>query len=178
MSINPRFPISELVSGMVEFTILIKCFSQKHFQNFLPSHPKSLTAYYPAGEYDHSVHVELRSDTENVRIYYTTDGTTPDKHSIRYRNPIKVDSSVTITAVTYHSKDDLYSEVSILKYDINKTTQLAKPKATPAEGTYADSQQIELSTSTEGATIFYTKDGSELTTSVMNIRDQSKYQRI
>jgi nucleoid-associated protein YgaU len=54
----------------------------------------------PAGSYEDSANVALSSATEGAKIYYTTDGSTPDpKSATEYSGPISVSESQTITAV-------------------------------------------------------------------------------
>ncbi len=50
-----------------------------------------------------TMHVKL-STYEGGKIYYTTDGTTPNSTSIAYNKPIEIDQSGTIKAVAYHGK--------------------------------------------------------------------------
>ncbi|MBS4178722.1 chitobiase/beta-hexosaminidase C-terminal domain-containing protein [Lederbergia citrea] len=133
-------------------------------KNLPPIPPDQPTAYHPSGEYDNFVVVELRSLSNGVQIYYTTDGTTPNKESTLYKEPLRLESSVTINAVAYNPKGDIYSKVSTFDYVIHQKENLAKPKAIPAAGTYGVAQSIEL-TAADGATIFYTIDGKEPTTS-------------
>lgn len=46
-----------------------------------------------------------------------------------------------------------------------ETESVATPTFTPAEGTYTSSQNVTISTATDGATVYYTTDGTEPTTS-------------
>lgn len=45
------------------------------------------------------------------------------------------------------------------------TPKVATPTFSPAEGTYTSAQQVEISCATDGATIYYTTDGTDPTTS-------------
>lgn len=49
---------------------------------------------------DGKVTISLFTEALNGEIYYTTDGTAPATQSIKYTNPITIDSTVTIKAVT------------------------------------------------------------------------------
>ena len=51
-----------------------------------------------------------------------------------------------------------------VKYTTGGTSPCAKPTFSPAGGTYSTAQSVTLSTSTEGATIYYTIDGNDPTT--------------
>ena len=54
------------------------------------------------------------------------------------------------------------SEVSV-KVKVAAAETVAAPTATPEPGTYGEAQSVKLSCATDGATIFYTTDGSEPT---------------
>ncbi|MBS4202184.1 chitobiase/beta-hexosaminidase C-terminal domain-containing protein [Bacillus sp. FJAT-49732] len=133
-------------------------------KNLPPIPPDQPTAYHPSGEYDNFVVVELRTYSVGADIYYSTDGTVPTKESSLYKGPLRLESSTNLKAVAYNPKGDIYSEVSTFEYIIHQKADLAKTKASPAAGTYAVVQSIELSAS-EGATIYYTTDGKNPTTS-------------
>ena len=53
------------------------------------------------------------------------------------------------------------------QYTIAPSEQVATPVLSPASGNFTDSMLVEISCATAGATIYYTKDGSEPTTSSM-----------
>ena len=58
-----------------------------------------------------------------------------------------------------------YSSASCSASITSVGAQVATPTASPAAGTYSSTQNVTLSTSTGGATIYYTTDGSTPTTS-------------
>ena len=93
--------------------------------------------------------------TAGASIYYTRNGTTPTKNSLRYSAPIYVAHNCTIQAIAI--RDDLISSsVSQFLVDWFKV-------ATPTFN--YDNLQLTISTTTSGATIYYTTDGSTPTTS-------------
>lgn len=112
----------------------------------------------PAGDYGAAQLVTLASATEGAVIYFTVDGNMPDENSGQiYIEPITVSQSMTIKAIAVKSNKN-YSAVSSATYRINGA--VAKPLASLPSGTYSSDQLVALSTSTVGATILYTTDGS------------------
>ncbi len=63
--------------------------------------------------------ISLNTKTENSEIYYTLNGTNPNKKSLKYKTPIKIDKNETLKAIAY--KTDFVKSV-ITSYDflINK----------------------------------------------------------
>ncbi len=106
--------------------------------------------------------VAITCATDGATIYYTLDGTDPTTSSSVYSAPITVDAAKTIKA--FAVKDGCpNSEIATAAYTI------AEPVATPtfsvAAGTYNEVKSVTISTTTEGASIYYTTDGTEPTTS-------------
>lgn len=92
---------------------------------------------------------------EGCDIYYTTDGSTPDKDSTAYEGEITVSSTTTIKAIAY--KGELYSEVS------SKTvTKIVEKPVIAGETPFTTSTEVTI-TAAEGASIYYTNDGSNPT---------------
>lgn len=56
----------------------------------------------------------------NDSIFYTLDGSLPDRNSYLYKGVLKIDSSVTLKAMAY--RNNQMSQVSSLKVDCNKAT--------------------------------------------------------
>lgn len=85
--------------------------------------PKALNSSPTQGRYEKSINVTLSSDDENVKIYYTTDGSTPNLKSEVYDGPIKIKSgNVTIKAFAMN-KEGLISDELILEYRVNTSNQ-------------------------------------------------------
>jgi nucleoid-associated protein YgaU len=83
----------------------------------------------PAGSYDGSASVTLRSATEGAQIYYTTDGSQPDAASgVLYEGPISVTTSQTIMALGV-KQSMTSSAVASAQYTINEEV----PPVTDAE---------------------------------------------
>jgi hypothetical protein len=113
--------------------------------------------FSPAGGGTHvgSVTVALSTPTSGATIHYTTDGSTPTSVSPAYTAPIVVSQTTTIRAITTAS-GLLDSDESSATY----TIKAVAPGVSPAGGAYVGSVTVTLSTSTSGATIRYTTDGS------------------
>jgi len=112
------------------------------------------------GTYNTVQNVALSSITEDALIYYTLDGTAPTKESTPYvpNTTIPITATTTLKAIAVKGvlvDSDILTEVY--------TLQTLIPTASPAAGTYLTPQSVTLSTTTEGASIRYTLDGSDPT---------------
>ncbi len=120
----------------------------------------------PVGTYNTDQQVTLSTATSGAAIYYTTDGTAPTASSTLYASAIPVaahGTTKTIQAIAIKSgmtDSGIASGTYVIKYD-----SVAMPTMSPAAGTYSSSQSVALSTTTTGATIYYTLDGTTPTTS-------------
>ncbi len=113
-----------------------------------------------AGTYNDAQNVTISTTTTDATIYYTIDGTDPTTTSSVYSAAIPVTENTTIKA--YAVKDGLTdSEIATAEYVINY--KVATPTFTPAAGTYNDTQNVTISTTTKDATIYYTTDGTDPT---------------
>lgn len=108
-----------------------------------------------AGTYNNSQTVSMSSTTAGASIYYTLDGSTPTNASTLYANSITVDSAKTLKARAYKIGYDS-SAVGSATY----TFTVANPSFTPTPGTFVGNQNITLSCSTAGASIYYTTNGT------------------
>ena len=100
------------------------------------------------------------SNTANLPMYYTLDGSIPTTNSTLYTAPISATKNTTINAITA-APGYLTSAVSTGVYAI----QGPAPTFFPASGTYTTTQSVTIADATAGATIYYTTDGSTPTTS-------------
>lgn len=69
--------------------------------------------------------VSIGSIVPNTEIYYTLDGSLPDKHAIRYEGPIVLDQPCILTAVNY--QQGRYSfpvEAEFVKIDLNRSIDI------------------------------------------------------
>ncbi len=121
----------------------------------------------PAGTYGSDIAVSISTMTAGATIHYTTDGNEPTTASPVFdpASPIAVagsGSSRTIRALAVVPGLDpstVADGVFIVDYP-----DVATPTFSPAPGTYTNDQLVSLSTTTAGATIYYTTDGQAPTT--------------
>ena len=106
------------------------------------------------GTYSTAQSVTLTSSTTDAAIYYTTDGSTPTTSSIVYRGPVSVSTTTTLKAIAI-SPGYPQSAVASAIYTINSSVA-----ATPAA-----TSTITIAEATQGATVYYTTNGSTPTTS-------------
>lgn len=123
------------------------------------------------GIYNSAIEVTLSSATAGASIYYTSDGSTPSSSSLPYTGAITISSTCTIKAIAIKDGYEA-SDVAVLNYTIYTSggdsptvSKAAAPKASPAPGNYTSAIQITLSSTTAGAKIYYTTDGSTPTSS-------------
>ncbi|MBR2282579.1 MAG: chitobiase/beta-hexosaminidase C-terminal domain-containing protein [Spirochaetales bacterium] len=114
------------------------------------------TSSIAEGVYESSQTVSLDSETAGSTIYYTLDGSTPTKNSTIYTQPISVSKNTVIKAISVNPDYD-DSEVSSFDYHIRVAVPTSSFDFNEA---YETPQQIELSSITPGAVIYYTTDGS------------------
>ena len=115
-----------------------------------------------AGTYTEVQNVTISCATTGAEIHYTLDGTTPDATSDLYSDPINIASTTTVKAIAVLGGES--SAVATATYTINLPT-VATPTFSPAAGTYTEAQNVTISTTTADATIYYTTDGTDPTTS-------------
>lgn len=122
--------------------------------------PQMVEANLEDGIYKTNVSLELSTD-EDVIIYYTQNGTTPDKKSLVYSEPIVMSQGKNeIKAVAYDkngTRGELYVGNIELQLPIPEDVQFSVEG-----GKFTDNQTLEL-IQEEGAKIYYTMDGSEPT---------------
>lgn len=109
----------------------------------------------PSGTYNEAQSVTITSTTEGATIYYTTDGSDPTTASSVYTSPITVTVNTTIKAFAIKSGLD-GSAIDSASYVIN----VAAPVISPGDETFTTAQSVTITSATEGATIYYTTDGS------------------
>lgn len=96
--------------------------------------------------------VYITCETVESQIYYTTDGTSPLTNGVLYSDPISVTSNCVIRAVAKRSG---YNDSEVIEYDVDVTNVKCITPILSIEGNL-----LTMTTLTEGATIYYTTNGS------------------
>src|SRR5579862_328050 len=123
--------------------------------------PAATPSFSPApGTYPTAQSLIITDTTSGAIIYYTTDGSTPTTSSSVYGNPINLSSNTTVKAIVAAQG---YTNSNVASGIYNVRTAL--PKFSPSPGTYPAAQSVTIADATNGATIYYTTDGSTPTTS-------------
>ena len=102
--------------------------------------------------------VTLSSTTSGATIRYTLDGSTPSETNGTIGTSVTISSTATLKAIAYLGCPWTDSSVTSATYTITGT--VATPTFSPGAGTYSGAQTVTISTSTPGASIIYTIDGS------------------
>lgn len=106
-----------------------------------------------------SQEVTLSCGTTDATIYYTIDGSEPTMESLVYSGPFTITETTTVNARAFFENGDACPEKVTATYILN---QVKAPEIAPISGTtFETSQTVTISCATEGATIYYTLDGSE-----------------
>jgi alpha-tubulin suppressor-like RCC1 family protein len=123
-------------------------------------------AFSPAaGTYNDPQDVIISTATTGASIRYTTDGSAPtDTNGTLYTAPVHLAvGSFTLKAVAFRAG---WTTSLVTSGDYAIGPQVTAPTFDPVPGTYLDAQDITLSTSTAGASIRYTTDGSAPTDTI------------
>jgi hypothetical protein len=122
-----------------------------------------ITVYEPiispeTGTYADMVTVSITCATPGAEIYYTLDGSDPSALSSSYSQPLIFTATTTVKAIAVLG--DLSSSISESVFNIEITPiEVAAPEFSLPAGKYAYDIIVALSTTTAGATIFYTTNG-------------------
>lgn len=128
--------------------------------------PKNALCITASAESEVKVNYELTYTSDDViltltpsangnKLYYTTDGTKPNKNAKIYKKPLRYDEDTKVRIVEYNSsgKARAYATVNV------------ELRCIPVEITIVDIEDgkanISLSTGTEDAKIYYTLDGTK-----------------
>ena len=110
-----------------------------------------------AGSYGAAQSVTISTTTNGATIRYTTDGSEPTGTAgTMYSSPVSISTaSATLQAIAYKSGD-----TSSYASGVYTIQQCATPTFTPVAGSYASAQTVTIGTTTSGATIRYTTNGT------------------
>ena len=109
-----------------------------------------------------SVKATISTSTSGATIRYTTNGADPTASSSIYSGPLSFNANVTLKAVAF--KDGFTnSDVASVTYSFAK--KVATPKINPGSLSSQKSVKATISISTSGATIRYTTNGADPTSS-------------
>ena len=110
------------------------------------------------GAYGSSQSVSMSTTTSGATLRYTTDGSEPTTSSTQYSAAITVGDTVTVKARAYKT-GWTSSDSNHASYWIASGT-VATPAITPTGGAQTSAPLVAITTTTSGATIRYTLDGS------------------
>lgn len=128
----------------------------------VPDTVKAPTFSVAAGEVEKGTEVELASETEDAKIYYTTNGDAPTEASTLYENKIAINASMTIKAIAV-KEGMIRSKVSEVAYTVKEEVEpdtVKAPTFSVPAGEVEEGTEVELASETEGAKIYYTVDGT------------------
>ena len=117
------------------------------------------------GTFNNSVAVTITCDTGGSTLRYTTTGADPIVSSPVYSGPFAVTSSGIVKVKAFKTGLSDSAVASATFTIINTTVTVATPAVTPSDGTFTNSVKVTLSTATAGATIRYTLNGTDPTSS-------------
>jgi hypothetical protein len=114
-----------------------------------------------SGIYSTDQNVSITCETSGAIIYYTTDGSIPTVASSIYTTPITVAGNRTILTLNAIAVQSGSTDSAVATAVINiNYTQVSTPNFSPVGATYSSDQNVAITCSTVGATIYYTTDGS------------------
>ena len=115
------------------------------------------------GTYGAAQSVSLSSATSGVSLRYTTDGSEPTESSPLYVSALNIDTATTLMAKAF--KTDLVESATMMAVYTMSFGTLSAPVMSPTPpGVHESSVEVTLS-GPALATLYYTTDGSEPTTS-------------
>ncbi len=113
------------------------------------------------GTFHAPITASIADGTVGAVIYYTTNGTTPSTASAVYSTPVAINATTTLQAIAVYPGGPA-SGVTSATYSI---VPPLTPVLSQATGNYERTMSVGLSDGTPGATIYYTTNGTQPTTS-------------
>jgi hypothetical protein len=109
------------------------------------------------GTYPGTQEVTISDTTPDATIYFSLNGATPTTSDSKYTKPISTGISKTIKAIAV-APGYTDSAVGSATYTIVKAA--ATPTSSPGTGTYPGTQEVTISDTTPGATIYFSLNGA------------------
>ena len=117
-----------------------------------------------SGTFSEYFTVEITAPKEGLEIYYTLDGTTPDRKDTQYEGPVEISSQgTTVLTAVCMDRDGEYSEPVSAEYEVELDLP-DMPAVSPDGGQFSMPATVTVNVP-EGTTVYYTWDGSEPTAS-------------
>lgn len=159
--------MNQLVSSESEYTVAISeetVLTAKFVEGEVEKEDVATPAFTVAeGTYTEPQKVKITCATEGAKVYYTVDGTEPTEDSQEYvaDTEITVAETATIKAIAVKEGMDNSQVASVtITIEAPSETKVAAPVFSLAGGTLDKTQEITIDCATEGATIYYTVNGS------------------
>lgn len=140
--------INNFLLSIDNFDVTIK------FQKYMAKAPDFS---YAEGTYDTVVPLKLTSNTAGT-IYFTTDGSTPDRNSEVYSTPIFLETGDYVISAFFINEFNVESEIITKTYHIDVSMPVA-PEVSTYSGDYDVPTLISVETPENGV-IYYTADGT------------------
>ncbi|MCM1530686.1 MAG: M6 family metalloprotease domain-containing protein [Bacteroides sp.] len=168
---KPITEIAEMEEGGVSFVFIDKSITiRDNLGNVRTSDdpvPVRTPMFNPnGGAVTEGTRVTITSSTPGATIYYTQDGSEPTVKSTVYSSPIVTTRQVTLKAFAVKEgweNSAVATATFTIKGNDPITERVADPVFDPQSGAVPQGRKVRISCATEGATIFYTTDGSEPT---------------
>jgi hypothetical protein len=159
ISVSSSQTIKAIAGGTTYFDSAVASFA------YVINGTAATPTYSPvAGTYAGTVNVTITTSSGPLIICYTLDGSTPTattpgvcSHGTTYSAPVAIASTATLKAIAT-SPIWINSGVASGLYTI--TPAADTPTFSPVAGTYAVAQNVTISSTTSGATICYTTNGT------------------
>ncbi len=113
------------------------------------------------GTYNSNLSVSITSSTAGAAVHYTIDGSVPTSSSPVVEGPIEISGHLTtITITAFAAKEGMTPSAIVARTFTINYDATDSPTFSPAAGTYPTDQTVTISAPDQGATIYYTTDGS------------------
>lgn len=143
--------IRDLMDGVTDEKILAL------FEDYIVPSPE---IGVDSGSFSEYFTVEISAPREGLDIYYTLDGTTPDKSDTLYEDPVEIsEQGTTVLTAVCMNQDGEYSEPVTAEYDVELEAP-DMPTVSPDGGQFSMPATVTVNVP-KGTTVYYTWDGSE-----------------